>query len=271
MKIVHRIGLRATPTQRRELESLGVVLKELPSIAAEEVPLVISDVAEDHSSWPSVALLLREWRASDVPRTIFTSKELAAASWLRIAAWHNGYPQPADDDGYRRVTYDLTNWCPACGVGKAQSGPFRMSGEPRWGRRGIMQLIWVYDTLFVTPAVHAEIFDPAGIRCRPVLRTDGNQLKTVVQLVTEATVDVDTDGLSPEQCIVCNRTKYLPVARGRFPALKEQPQSAMVRSRQYFGSGAAANQLVIVSGALVKSLTAAEVRGAELQPCAEGP
>jgi hypothetical protein len=211
--------------------------------------------------------LFDRWRVFDSLTTEFTKGEIEAARWLDVVPdWHHGYPQPDEDFGYLRVTYDLAEWCDACGIGLKQKAPYQMKGEPKWGRRGILQLNWVFDEYFVTPEIWSSFFKPFGIACRPVTNTKGAELKTVVQLVAEEEVGIVTDGLTPERCAKCGRVKYLPVTRGFFPALTTKPSGAIVKTREYFGSGAAAHRRVLVSQELARALVAAKVRGASLWP-----
>lgn len=207
---------------------------------------------------------------SDVVRTEFTKKERDASRRLEIGAWHHGYPQPDEDVfGYRQTTYDLTDWCGSCDIGKKQKAPFQLKGEPKWGRNAIMQLVWVYDELFVTPDEWTLIFKPVGVASRPVLNTKGVELKTVVQLVVEETVGIITDGVAFERCERCGLTKYLPVTGGFGPALRDVPTASLARTAEYFGSGAQADQRLLISQDLARALTAGGVRGAELKPVAE--
>lgn len=271
MKIVHRIGFRANSAQRRELEALGV---QVPAgVARGGDPLVAFDVDEDHPNWPTLRALFEQWNASDMVRTEFSKTEVGAARWLNLMSdWHHGYPQPDELElGYRAATYDLTSYCERCGIGMKQKAPFQMKGEPRWGKKGILQLNWVFDEYFVRPEVWASIFKPYGIECRPVTNTRGAELKSVVQLVTHGEVGVVTDGLSAQECSRCGRTKYLPVTRGAFPALTGEPSTgmAMAKSKEYFGSGASAHKGVLVSQAVARALAARNVRGASLRPVAE--
>jgi hypothetical protein len=270
MRVVHRIGLRATATQRRELEALDVKLPSGVALPGGGDPVLAFDVDENHPNWLRLSALFRGWRASDMVRTEFTKNELDSASWLELGAWHHGYPQPDEDVfGYRQATYDLTDWCGACGIGKKQKAPFQMKGEPKWGRNALLQLVWVYDELFVTPAAWTRAFKPAGVACRPVLNPKGVELETVVQLVVEATVGIITDELDFERCERCGRTKYLPVTRGSFPALRDVPTASVVRSAEYFGSGVQADRRLLISQDLARALTAGGFRGAELKPVAE--
>ena len=270
MKFVHRIGLRANRAQRRELEALGVKLAAGPGLPGDGDPLLTFDVDEQHPNWPKLRDLFEQWGVSDFLRTEFTKREIDAARWLQIGAWHHGYPQPDDDVfGYRQATYDLTYWCEECGIGMSQKAPFQMKGEPKWGRNSIMQLLWVYGELFVTPDVWSRVFRPAGVACRSVMNRKGVELKTVVQLVIEATARIVTDGLAAERCEQCGRTKYLPVVRGPFPALRDVPAGAIARTAEYFGSGGQADQRVLVSQDLARALAEGGVRGASLKPVAE--
>jgi hypothetical protein len=216
MKVVHRIGFRATGMQRRALEALGVKLPSAVSLPGGGEPLLTFDVDEDHPNWSLLSALFDGWDVFNMVRTEFTRKELESARWLEVGAWHHGYPQPHDDElGYLQATYDLTDWCESCGIGMKQKAPFQMKREPKWGRNAIMQLTWVYDELFVTPDTWIHAFKPAGVGCRPVLNTKGVELKTVVQLVVETSVGIVTDGLAFERCERCGRTKYPARHAGR--------------------------------------------------------
>jgi hypothetical protein len=185
-----------------------------------------------------------------------------------VGGWEHGYPQPEDDFGYRRVTYDGSVGCMACGVGLRQVAPFRMRAEPKWGRRGVMQLHWVSDEFFVRPAVWSTVFEPFGSTCRPVLGPRGDELATVVQLVVDDEVDVVVDGLPRERCGRCGEWKFLPVERGPSPALAAEPSRPVARSRQWFGSGGSAYRMVVVSRDVRRALLDAMVRGVSFRPVA---
>lgn len=267
MQIIHRISISCTPEIRRELASMGLSVGAGNRIASD---LVTFEVDESQAEWPSVRSWLERRQPLDVVSTRFTRQEVQAAGWLELVPdWHYGYPQPRDDEfGYLDATFDLTNYCHRCGVGKVQKAPFQMKGEPKWGRRNILQLNWVFDEYFVTPEIWASVFKPHGVRSRPVLSTKLAELKTVVQLVVEEHVHVVTEGLPKEEpaCSVCGRVKYLPIQRGPFPAIVEEPSGSMARTRESFGSGASANSGVIMSQALVRDATGAGIRGVSFRP-----
>jgi len=98
------------------------------------------------------------------------------------------------------------------------------------------------------------------------MNSKGMELETVVQLVVEETVGIHADALDSERCTQCNRTKYLPTGRGRFPALRGEPSAAMVKTSEVFGSGALARRVVLVSQAIAHALLDNEVLGVSLRP-----
>jgi hypothetical protein len=268
MKFIHRIGFRATASQRKELEALGLKLPAGIAMPGGGNPFVAFDLGEDQAYWQQVCVLLKHWNVGlGQTRTEFSAKEIGSALWLEIGAWHHGYPQPDEDNfGYLEATYDLTDWCDKCGLVVKQKAPFQMKCEPRWGRRGLLQLNWVYGELFATREVWSKVFRPKAIGCRPVLNKKGFELRTVVQLVIDEEVSIGTEGLPYETCQKCRRAKYLPHVRGPFPGLLDKPSRSMVRTQEYFGSGAEAHTSVLVSQELAQLLTRSSVRGASLWP-----
>jgi hypothetical protein len=265
MQIIHRISIASSMEVKRELAELGIVV-------ADSRLVMTFEVDEADSSWPALIGWIARHRALDIVSTRFTKRELADARWLKlIPDWHHGYPQPHEDVfGYRQATYDLTDWCKQCGIGMRQKAPFQMKGEPRWGKRSILQLNWVFDEYFVTPNAWSAVFKPHSIGCRPVMNRKGIELGTVVQLVIDEEVGIKTEGLAFECCEKCHRMKYLPVTRGPSPPLVEVPTQAMAKTHEYFGSGGSAHKSVIVSRDLAGALMAEKLRGASLRPVASG-
>ncbi len=271
MKFIHRIGLRATASQRREMTVLGMKLPvEIALLGGD--PLLAFDVDEDHPNWPKLAFLFQSWQASDFLRTEFSAEEIDTARWLEIAAWHHGCPQPDESTfGFLRVTYDLADWCEKCGIGKKQKAPFQMRCEPKWGPNGILQMIWVYDELFVMPEVWSSIFRPRGIGCRAVLDRAEAELKTVVQLTIDDTVSIVTNALSSTQCPTCGRVKYVLPTRGAFPMLTDVPSAVLVKTSEYFGSGPQADRRILASQEIAHAFTAGTIRGASCKPVQAPP
>jgi len=146
-----------------------------------------------------------------------------------------------------------------------------MTGEPKWGKRGIMQLHWIYDELFVKPEVWGAVFRPAGVLCRPVVNRRGVELRTVVQLVVEEEVSVVTTGLPTEQCAKCGDVRPNQPVRGFFPMMRSRPSQAIVRTKEYFGSGGQSDKCVLVRQDLYRAIEGHGVRGAEYSPVMPNP
>jgi hypothetical protein len=270
LRIIHRVSFSDKPERTNALRSLGIAFNE-PSSPL--VPLVWFDIAEDHPSWSKLETRLKDWKAGDVIRTEFSSAELACARYLSVEpTWHFGYPQPEDDFGYLEVAYDLKAHCSCCGIGKTQIAPFRMKGEPKWGKKHILQLNWVFDEYFVLPEVWKEVFDPLGIGCLPVLKhRAGDQLKTVVQLqiTRTATSPLVILGEYPATvCESCGRKKYLPISRGQFPMFEKEPSEPACRTQEFFGSGLSAWNAIVVSSEVFRAIQAHKLKGAAFVPLA---
>jgi hypothetical protein len=261
VEIVHRLALSVDQTTQAELATFGI-----------DVPLGFAgfDVSESAIEWPAIQDWIRRRKPSDIARARFSEDEIRQAPWLTLQAdLQQGYPQPREDDfGYLQATFDLSDYCPACGIGLQQKAPFQMKGEPRWGRWGILQLNWVFDEFFVKPDVWETVFKPHGVGERPVENRSGRTLETVVQLVVDELIHLDTSGLASETCTSCGRVKYLPITRSPIVPLIGRPTGHMVKSAEYFGSGASAYREVIVSQELGSTLRFAGITGASFVPVA---
>ena len=259
MRVVHRVSVASSSSVAASLSEVGVHVAS--------AGLVTFEVDESDPSWRLVDPWVRSYGAVDVASTVFSAEELAAAAQLEMVAdWHHGYPQPERNFGYLRGTFD-GGACGVCGVGRCQVGPFQLTGEPKWGRRNVLQLNWVFDEFFVKPELWSAVFEPLGVCCRPVVDRKGQVLQTVVQLVVDAEVDVETDGLTSMVCSACGQRKFAVSRRGFSPAPRE-PGGAelMARSRQWFGSGASAHCEVIVARELRRALLPT-LNGASFRPC----
>jgi hypothetical protein len=213
-----------------------------------------------------------DWNVADIVTTSFSKEEVSVATWRALEPeWHWGYPQPSElEFGYLKATYDLSGYCGECGVGLKQIAPFQLKSEPKWGKRGILQVNWVFEEFFVTPEVSRKVFRPHGVESRPVLGANEKELKTVLQLIeAPSLVDLRVDGLVAQKCQRCGRTKFVPPSKGFYPALKEKPSGAYVKTEQYFGSGSSAYRGVIVSRELGQMIARERVRGASQRPVAE--
>lgn len=269
MDVMHRVFANGKSRFKASLDQLGVDYEYEESIVGKTVFFVIS---ENAPLWPDVSRLMQENDIKDsFIHTEFSKGERKSAPFLELGAWYNGYPQPEDNYDYHETTYNRPNFCEKCCIGKIQQGPFRLRGEPKWGRRSIMTLNWIHNEFFVRPEVWHDVFKPFGIGCRPVLKhSTGEELKTVVQLDVTKMADslLCLDGYPIETCEVCGQLKYHPIARGFFPKFSGLVDGDMFRTQEWFGSGGKAFQAVIVSNQLYQEMEAKKIKGAEFMPMA---
>jgi hypothetical protein len=265
MRIRHTITFLDYDLPHRQAAALRSQLQLLQVVRA-DAALLNFVVYEDDVCWTTIANLLRDYRAIDLAWTEFSPTELAGAAWLDVRATsHHGYPMPSDDFSFLSVTFGEGNYCAVCGTRKAQAAPFRFRAEPRWGRRGLLQLNWLFDEFFAEPGVYSASFSPLGVKAREVLhyRTD-KALQSVVQLVPDSdSAELELGDSEAGACEACGIKRYLPLGRlqprVRAAALEGKH---LVRSTQRFsGGGQSSNRIVMISGTLYSQLRKHDVRG----------
>lgn len=179
--------------------------------------------------------------------------------------WLNDYPQPEND--YEELTYELSKHCSKCGIGKNQVNSFRLKREPKWGRRSFFQVNWVFDELFVKKEIWEKLFKPYNIDYRVVLNKSGQrELQDVVQLKLEEVVSLDTQEIEYDTCPSCKRKKYRHIMNNFYPPLTQQPNKPIFKTKEYFGSGGAANQLIIIDSNFYGQLLDLNIKGLEFHP-----
>lgn len=196
----------------------------------------------------------------------FSATEIAQAEWCHLVGTStNGYPQP--EDTYRERTYDLAATCRTCWAGVRQTAPFRMKVAPKWGRRSLTQMVWVYDAWFVEPRAYREIFEPFGIDSREVLMRGGSTIGNAVQLVVDEVVALDEYRQSGELCVTCEQFKWHAALSDFAPGPVEPPRGPIAMSEQWYGSGGMAFRATLVRQDLAAAMSAAGLKGAVLHPC----
>ena len=264
MQVVHHVACNFDKVDQSELAALGI-----------SVGLGVDafDLVESGGKWQALQPWISRRRPVVTTSTKFTKPETDGAEYLQMTpAWHHGYPMPDMDNGYLELTYEAGAGCQRCGIGIRQVNPFRMKGEPKWGKRQILQLNWVFDEYFVTPGMYHTVFEPFGIKCRQVLQhRTGKPLQTVVQLAVDTITQVRLDMEKPFDalCSVCGQGKYHPHTRGFFPRLSEPESAPIFKSREHFGSGASAWRAIIVSQEVYRAMSAHDLKGVSFYPLAD--
>lgn len=259
MEIWHTVSFPDSTGLRKKVSQIGILCRG---------QYLNFRISEGDPRWPEVAALIGEYdHVLDCCGTTFSPEELYSAAWLKVGgAWLYGYPQPEGGFGYLTETYNLSAYCASCGQGRTQKAPFRIRGEPKWGRRHFFQLNWVFDELFVRPGTWETMLRPLGIGSMPVLQhKTGRTLETVLQLVISEDPLYDLDlGIFPyEDCPGCGRRKYLPHTRGPFPRSLQYPPNNVhaIKSAQLFGSGAQSFRAVLVSQAVYRTVVNKQLKG----------
>jgi hypothetical protein len=240
--------------------------------ASDALGLVSVELSESNPVWPIVFKASRGWNAIEQITTKFTQSEFRNASHLNVvSSWHYSYPMPDDDSGYLAITYDANSGCSKCGIGLQQKSPFRMKGEPKWGRNQILQLNWVFDEFFVTPEAYESVFKPFGIESREVINHKSERpLESILQLATDSLPNVPLviDRPVDEYCSQCGQGKFNMHNKGFFPKLERKTNGNIVRSCEFFGSGGSAWRALIVSDKVYQAISAFNLKGIRFVPLA---
>lgn len=268
MEIIHHFGLRiSSDRDRQEFLEAGIQLEECPPGPRGGI-IASFDISESDPRWAEAARVAARFEAIDTIMTRFTEGERESAKYLGIlASSYRGYPEPSNVMGFLKATYDLTEYCARCGIGRRQVRPFRMKKAPKL-HNSLLQLNWVFDEFFVSPEVWVGVFKPMGIGCRPVLLggTEAEIDESVVQLDIAEHADLALDESRSKECPSCGRRKWPVSLRGRFPE-PAATKAPMFRSHQHFGSGAGASQLIFVSDLMYRKMKEASLKGIEFYPC----
>ena len=135
LKIIQNIFLSVSEQEKQEFHRAGIEL---------ESGFTAFQIQEDDVRWPAVNLLAQKFSAVDTTRTVFSRSECKQAKYLgMLPAWHYDYPMPDNDFGYLQG-FDLSEYCPHCGIGLKQLTPSRIKKAPTWGLKSIVQLNWVF-------------------------------------------------------------------------------------------------------------------------------
>jgi len=301
MEIRHRIlEFNNSPKYTRlqdELDKLGVTYKieALGSIGGKESRSIEFIVSENDSLFPIISKLIEKYEFYTQTDVYYSQKDIETAEWVYATVGEYQYPQPEDDLSYREETYDISEYCVRCGMGSVQVRPFRLKRDFKEKRSRFLGLYWVHDEVFVRPEVKAilEKEHISGVEfSHPVYHKSGEDIDNVYQMIIQAIAKpgLVKEGLSIVTCKVnneesiiegigkvknrlgdypyCGRVKY------HFPrrdAIKLRGESLeglpdIAKSHEYFGSGTAANRLILMRSRVVELVTKNKIRGLKFTP-----
>lgn len=188
MDVLHRITLddqQLTPQDRDQLEEHGVSSWEVRRRT------VFLTVRDDDPNWPQLRELVQRTGGRDLPVRTFTNGERNVARWLAITpVSHHGWPgtKPIRDSLNSLFAVPGTTICPDCestrGTRGSSDSLLYFAGEPSWQKTDFLQIDGFRDLWFTRPEIYHDVFEPLGVRSRPVLhRFKRTPLRTVVELI----------------------------------------------------------------------------------------
>ncbi len=264
MRLNHYVVLTASEALVEELHHFG--------IAVEAGHLSSFTMYRDDPCWHRVHELLADSDATIREISEYSEQEYLQSRYLRVRSGkEGGYPQPEQDSGWKKATYDLSRYCSACGTHAKQVNPFQMIGEPKFGRSDVVSLGWVHDQLFVRTEIWERVFEPFGIESLPVLRhTTQLPLETVVQLEIDEISPFPLDAQDKWEssvCSVCGQKKNCGSPRTPFfPHFAGNPKGHLFRTQEVFGAGWTSVRAVVCSNELYRATVSAGVRGFQFEP-----
>ena len=267
----YRLDTQEDKEKITKLEKLGVKFFEKTKQSKILPAMVNLYIYTDDPLAKDVVQIMKGHKYLSAIGTEFSKEDYDNANLLKMEPdWLHQYPQPEDTHiEWESIVYDLSKYCSECGVGKIQKAPFHMRREPQWGNRHIFGLNWVFDEFFVKPGIWEIIFKPKKIDCLPVIQhRTGLSMKTVVQLKINKVLEtsLEMEDYPFEVCKVCKRKKYSALSVGYFPRPKSFPKNFhIVRSQEYFGSGAEARNAVLISKELYSEIKKEKLKSLEFK------
>ncbi|MFN8251917.1 MAG: hypothetical protein U0V75_08530 [Ferruginibacter sp.] len=223
---------------------------------------------EDNPNFDNLKKELSKFIQPQVTGTEYEKKDIQNAEWFIVSTGQYQYPQPENDFNYKKVTFNLDNYCPLCDIGKIQNAPFRLKTEPKQQNNQFWGLHWEYSAVFVRQEAKniLERENIKGIRfTNPILNKKDIPIDGFYQLHIDTTIDKGFDGYNTktitckinneENCNTdlnskcCGRIKFHHPKIGGYLFDKSifKSEFDIVHSNEYFGSGASANRIQIVS------------------------
>jgi hypothetical protein len=216
--------------------------------------------------------------------TLYDKQDYDDAEWFILRTGQYQYPQP--ESSYLEMTFNLDEYCTFCDIGRMQNAPFRLKSAPKnhnqfWG------LHWVYDAIFVRQQAK-DILAKLGLRgvrfSHPVIHKTQKPVEGFYQfhiendlaqgfdpynsrMITCKFGNEENSNFDPTQ-FYCGRVKYQhPMIGGYlFPHAMFKGECEIFQTFEYFGSGASASRLHIVSKRIRKIIEANILKGANFIP-----
>jgi len=266
MNVMHRIIFRSNNKRTYEFFSnLDLKIKT-------NAGLSIIIIGENHIEWDKIRNFINDktLEITDFQlETHFTKTEMEHADFFAIhPSWHFEYPQPKENFVYEAITYNPENVCKNCGIKLKPINSFEIKKNPKWGKRNIVQLNWIFDEYFVSCNLKNQLEKNSDIKFKSV-----NNYKTkiilddIFQINIYEYIDLNMPaGTDFEQCKICKQIKYLPHTRGFFPSPKSS-NFTITHSVQSFGSACNSYHAVLINKDIYNLFNRIGVNGISYTPC----
>lgn len=293
MRLRHHIRDRNKPHFIAVLTKLGITYK-VSGGSSQYFDLFVFD---DDARWPILRDLAKEHFVRVYHSPVYIREDITSAQWLLTHATADaGYPQPEKDFAYRSATFDLTNCCPRCSIGKIQDRPLRLTGEPKNKTAHFFSPQWEHQIILVRPEVQ-KVFQEEGVTgvryLTPLKRRTDIPLTSVIQILPTTTLqpglvvaaqksvtcsphDEEISGMKTlneregaRADDFCGRVKFHVPYLSRlvhYSRKSFEDASDIVFSAEWFGSGWSASQHTIVSNKIAKIVLDRKWKGLELDP-----
>jgi hypothetical protein len=219
--------------------------------------------------------------------TVYENADIKHAQWFIVNTGTYQYPQPEDDFGYLKATFNLDNYCQLCDIGKMQNAPYRLKTEPKQLYNQFWGLHWAFEALFVRQETKniLEREQIKGIRfSNPVVHKKNIPVEGFYQLHIDTILSKGFDNYNAKTitCKVnneenCNTNPALPCC-GRikfhhpmiggylFDKSIFNIDFDIAESNEYFGSAGSANRLQIVSKKFKEIIERNKLKGLSFIP-----
>jgi hypothetical protein len=130
MEIRHRILEFSNSPQygilKAELDKIGAQyqIKVLGSVGGVETRSIEFTVGESDPLYPRIAELIEKHGFYVQTGVYYSQQDINEAELLMAQVGEFQYPQP--EDTYIEATYDISAYCPYCGMGAVQNNAFRL-------------------------------------------------------------------------------------------------------------------------------------------------
>jgi hypothetical protein len=242
---------------------------------------------EDNPGFSNIKAEVDKYEIEPQIATYYEKSDVANADWFTVSTGEYQYPQPEDDFGYLKATFNLDSHCALCGIGKVQNAPFRLTTEPKQYNNQFWGLHWEFEPIFVRQEtkIILEKEQIKGISfSHPVLHKKNIKIDNFYQLHVETILPKAFDNYNTkaitckidneENCNTdtglkcCGRVKFHhPMIGGYlFDNSILNPEFDIVQSFEHFGSGGSANRLQVVSKRFKQIVDKNKLKGLSFTP-----